>query len=482
LLRDSRDGIYTTTVKLDAQIGKLSITADAQHPNKMNFRGVLVRIDEASTKPPGGAQGHKIYIPADVARRRLNTLIGMGLNYSPDLDSHAQRRKVGVIEKAWIDGQDVCVSGFVWKHDFPEAEKDLKQPGLGMSMELVDVAVENPNAPIWTLKDFHFSGATILYRNAAAYYRTQAIAAKADQRSKPMAKATKKAPAKKPTTAEVIATIAAAAAAKVVAEVVGASNKSITVMLSRQTKSIGELAAAQTALTKRVAKIDTAAEENDGEESLELEADGETEVEAGKKPPAGQDDQDEEDQDDGGDDEDGEVEAAEDDDDIDVGDLEELETPDGDEKPGHKNEDATNKGSKTTSENKVGPHVTAKAFNALKAQVETLTKTLAASQKNEKKLASKLEAQEKQLTAASDRVSRRTLSPEAAGLLAKAHINASDLFATGQKLTVAELDAVLASFNAEQGNRMTITDRMMLKNQFTAAGLLEDGVVNRAAN
>lgn len=464
---------------MNAQIGKLSITADAQHPNKMQFKGVLVRIDEASTKPPGGAQGHKIYIPADVAKRRLSTLIGMGLNYSPDLDSHAQRRKVGVIEKAWIDGQDVCVSGVIWKHDFPEAEKDLKQPGLGMSMELVDVAVENPNANIWTLKDFHFSGATILYRNAAAYYRTQAIAAKADQRSRPMAKVMKKAPEKKPSTTELIATIAAAAAAKVVADVVGASNKTIAVLLSRQTKSIGELAAAQTVLTKRVAMIDTSAADEDGEIDAgdELEADGE-DVDAGftKK------EDDPEDQADGGDDEDSEVEAGTEDGDIEVGDLEKLATAEGVERPGHKNEDVANKGSKTTPEDKVGPTVSAKAFRALKAQVDALTKTLEASKQSEKKLATKLEVQEKQLAAASDRTARRSLSPEAAGLLAKAHINAADLFATGQKLTVAELDAVLASFNQEQGNRMSITDRMMLKNQFTAAGLLEDGVVNRATN
>lgn len=468
----SKDGIHTSTVKLHAQFGKVSITADADHPNKMKFRGVLVRIDEASTKPPGGAQGHKIFIPSDVAARRLGTLVGMGVNYSPSLDAHDQRHKVGVIQQAWIDGKDVCVSGVIWKHDFPEAEKDLKQPGLGMSMELVDVSVENPDAQVWTLKDFHFSGATILYREAAAYYRTQAIAAKADQRSLPMSKVTtKKVAAKaKPTTAEVIATIAAAAAAKIVTDVVAANNKTITTLLSRQTKSMGELAAAQTALTKHVAKIDTSAED----EEIELEADG---GEPGKK---NQDDENDGESGDSEDDEDDdEVEAGSEDDDIDVGDLEELEKPDGDEKPGHKNEDAENKGSKTTSEDKVGSHVSAAAFKALKKQVEALTTELAASKLTTKKLTKKLTTQGEQLTAASERMGRRSLPAEALGLLAKAQINPADLFATGQKLTIAELDAVMHNFAQEQGNRLTPTDRIALKNHFTAAGLLEDGAVHR---
>lgn len=292
-----------------------------------------------------------------------------------------------------------------------------------------------------------------------------------------MAKVIKKAPVKtKPTTAEVIATIAAAAAARIVTDVVSANNKTITALLSRQTKSIGELAAAQTALTKHVAKIDTSAVDGE-EDDVELEAaDDEDEIDAAKKPPF-----DEEDQADGGDDEEeeGDVEASEKDGDIEVGDLEDVDTADGDERPGHKNEDTTNKGSKVTPEDKVGPHVSAASFRALKKQVETLTSELAASKLVTKKLTKKLTTQDAQLTAASDRMSRRSLPAEAMGLLAKAHINPADLFATGQKLTVAELDAVMQNFSQELGNRLTPTDRIALKNHFTAAGLLEDGIVNR---
>jgi len=49
------------------------VEAGVQHPNKMKFRGVLVRLDEASTKPPNGSGGHKILVSTDVAKRRLST-------------------------------------------------------------------------------------------------------------------------------------------------------------------------------------------------------------------------------------------------------------------------------------------------------------------------------------------------------------------------------------------------------------------------
>lgn len=129
-LRDTMNGA------LELGVVSLFLEAGGQHPNKMRFSGVLVRLNEASTKPPNGAQGHRIYVSSEVAKKRLSTLIGMGVNYAPDLDTHAQRRKVGVIDKAWIDGNDLKVEGHIWKHDFPESETDLKQSGLGMSMEL----------------------------------------------------------------------------------------------------------------------------------------------------------------------------------------------------------------------------------------------------------------------------------------------------------------------------------------------------------
>src|ERR1017187_7194982 len=197
-IRASAIGSTHMPIKMGMQF--LEFAVSEMHPNRMQLRGVLCRLDEASTKAPNGSDGHRILVPSDTAKRRLSSLLNMGLNYAQTLDGHAQKRKVGVIDKAWIDGKDLRIEAIIWKHDFPEAEKDLKQKGLGMSMEIGDVHVEDPNANIWTLTDFYFLGATVLMKDKAAYYNTQAIAAAAanNERSSTMkVKTTAKKPAEK---------------------------------------------------------------------------------------------------------------------------------------------------------------------------------------------------------------------------------------------------------------------------------------------
>jgi len=470
----------STPIQFAWGLTALEIEAVESHPNKMKFKGVLVRLDEPSTKPPGGARGHRILLPTDVAKRRLGTLKGMGLNYSPDLDTHAQRRKVGVIDKAWIDGKDLRVEGHIWKHDFPEAEKDLKQPGLGMSMELGQVMVEDPDADIWTLADFNFLGATILWRDAAAYYRTQAIAAKAEQRRGIMKKITKKTPVKK-TAEERIAAIAAQAAAGVVKDILAESNKLIVGSLSRQTKILSGISAQQEKLTALIAAS------NDEEENEEIDAemdpsdvaDLETEDDedykaAGKKKKkaAAEDSEDDEDEEDDGDEEDDEEVDAE----VDTGDLEEEDKDDEDgSKPGHNNEDSENNGDKTSVSDKTGPQV-----KAMREQIKKLENKLAAANDSNRRLSSKMKRYSKQVEAASAQISRRSLTPEVISLLQKSNIDATDLFRTQTKLNVGEIDSIIANWVSSSGVQLKAEDRIALKNQFLRAGLMEDGRVDRS--
>ena len=157
--------------------GFMEADGNDEHPNKLPFKGVLLILDAPSTKPPHGSRGHRIYVPKTVAAKRLASLIGMAINYDRgDLDSHVTRHKVGVITQAWIEGDRVYVKGFAYKKDFPEVVKDLKQGGLGMSMELANVYVRDENEDVWHLVDFAFTGATILKKSAAAYYQTELVA------------------------------------------------------------------------------------------------------------------------------------------------------------------------------------------------------------------------------------------------------------------------------------------------------------------
>lgn len=151
------------------------------HPNRVPFCGVLTRVDEPSTKPPGGSDGHRVLIPRALAESRLHTLIGMAVDCDDALENHEPQRKIGIITEATIDGNDVLVSGYLYEKDFPHEVSRIRAKGrqgdMGMSFEIADVIVKDTSAGIWELEDFVFTGAAILDRHTAAYANTAMVAA-----------------------------------------------------------------------------------------------------------------------------------------------------------------------------------------------------------------------------------------------------------------------------------------------------------------
>jgi hypothetical protein len=73
-----------------------------RHPNRLPFRGVLTLLDVPSDRAPAGARGHRVILPRAAAASALPTLVGMALDYTPALDGHDARRKIGVISSAEI--------------------------------------------------------------------------------------------------------------------------------------------------------------------------------------------------------------------------------------------------------------------------------------------------------------------------------------------------------------------------------------------
>ncbi|MGO9865028.1 MAG: hypothetical protein ACLPLR_15575 [Terriglobales bacterium] len=170
------------------------------HPNRTKFRGVLTIVDVASDKSPSGARGHRVLLTRRAAEAAIPSLMGMGLDYSPALDRHDARRKIGVITRAEIVGREIEVGGFLYARDFPEIVKEIgkaavsRQPsvirkeiprlsqgarkggrvfgGLGMSYEITDALVEDITASVWVLNRVTFTGAAVLRRDKAAYYST----------------------------------------------------------------------------------------------------------------------------------------------------------------------------------------------------------------------------------------------------------------------------------------------------------------------
>jgi len=164
----------------------------AAHPNRLPFRGVLTLVDTPSERTPAGARGHRVLLTREAAERALPSLLGMGLDYTPSLDAHDARRKVGVITAAEIvpsteyrvpsasNSQlgtrysQLVVEGYLFAKDFPDVVRELRAAGksLGMSYEVADAKVEDTGARVWVLTEVTFTGAAVLKKSKAAYSGT----------------------------------------------------------------------------------------------------------------------------------------------------------------------------------------------------------------------------------------------------------------------------------------------------------------------
>jgi hypothetical protein len=147
----------------------------ADHPNRTPFEGVLTLVDEASTRPPSGARGHRVILTQDAARAALPSLLGMAVDYAPKWDGHDARAKCGIITEADVIGNQLQVRGYLFGRDFPEVVQQLRQSEavhMGMSYELANAHVADMQAEVWTLTRATFTGAAILLREKAAYRNT----------------------------------------------------------------------------------------------------------------------------------------------------------------------------------------------------------------------------------------------------------------------------------------------------------------------
>jgi hypothetical protein len=163
---------------IDIESMAIEMPVVAGHPNREAFRGVLTLVDVPSDRAPAGSRGHRVVLMRRAAEAALASLLGMALDYSPTLDRHDVRRKVGIITRADVAGRKVELGGYLFAKDFPEIvreiEKSGREPGrkLGMSYEITDARVADIRARVWTLTHVTFTGAAILRRDRAAYPET----------------------------------------------------------------------------------------------------------------------------------------------------------------------------------------------------------------------------------------------------------------------------------------------------------------------
>ena len=73
------------------------------HPNRVPFQGVLTLVDVPSDKPPSGSRGHRVLLTGKAVEEAIPSLLGMAVDYTPSLDGHDARAKIGVVTSAELE-------------------------------------------------------------------------------------------------------------------------------------------------------------------------------------------------------------------------------------------------------------------------------------------------------------------------------------------------------------------------------------------
>jgi len=156
---------------------------------------VVTKVDVPSDGIPEGAW-NRVVFPAEEMEKALPLLIGMPVNAefnsevrsptgSSYLSSHDTTNIIGVFTEAWISGTDVRVKGHLFSETYPQEVKIIKalarQGELGMSIEVeVDELKEVEYQGKTVLEAYGLTplGATILFKDKAAFAKTKFAAAK----------------------------------------------------------------------------------------------------------------------------------------------------------------------------------------------------------------------------------------------------------------------------------------------------------------
>ncbi len=147
-----------------------------------------------------------------------------------------------------------------------------------------------------------------------------------------------------------------------------------------------------------------------------------------------------------------------------------------DDEPGKLNNEAKNKGRKSSSEDKTGKNVTSGRLAAALERERRTTRKLNAAMEQLEDLQKQMKRMKKQVALAAETQGRKStaLPAEITGLLRKGGIDASELMASGQKLTVDEVDAVLMAVGGLPPEK-----RIQLKTEMSRRGIMDEGRVQR---
>jgi hypothetical protein len=107
--------------------------------------------------------------------------------------------------------------------------------------------------------------------------------------------------------------------------------------------------------------------------------------------------------------------------------------------------------------------------------IQSLSARLQVEKDRNRKLSNRLSSVEASLDRYVERVERKSISPEISALLEKAGYDVREMLGARQRLTIYEVDDMLA----KSGVTLDPANRMAFKNQLLQNGLMEQGEVKR---
>lgn len=164
---------------LKFNVVSFSTMASPDNEDSMNFSGVIGYVDTPSDMPPhSDFPGYRAVLSSENVD--VDSLVGSGVNvlWSGDEDNltdHSVRFKVGVIDKAWLEGKEIHANGHLWKTDFPDVctTISLAKDSLGFSAEAIGYGIaKDDEKKVLKMENVHFTGVSILYRDRAAFQKT----------------------------------------------------------------------------------------------------------------------------------------------------------------------------------------------------------------------------------------------------------------------------------------------------------------------
>lgn len=153
---------------------------DTEKIMKFNVIAGFVGVPTDKTPAVGGKSGWKFMLSEEGASEAVKGLVGMGVNCCwhgmKEFAKHDKSFKIGVINEAKLEGNQILCSGYLWKCDFPDVCEAIKEEKefMGASVELAAGSVEDDESQkVRIAKNIEFTGLSIVYRDKAAFYNTK---------------------------------------------------------------------------------------------------------------------------------------------------------------------------------------------------------------------------------------------------------------------------------------------------------------------